>query len=371
MADDQWDWYYSLTPLNISLRQTNASAAWEAGMILIPGIPFALVNIFTLAIHLFGERLRKPSNYPILSLLLSATFHSLLTTRVDVFQQLFFGLKNVLYPRWLCDVNRFSYFFFSHLMKISLLLDSFNRVLATIFPFLYRKHGRRVNSIMVPMTWLITMVIDIIPFLPNGRKRKYDVTKCSYLPGHAWGVIVLLLFNTIVFFIMACNYIIIWRLAFNFSLKDRMIREQVINSCDTSWSESDFSSMSTKARAQRSRVSPLTQLRLLGDMKATRTSLLLLSVYVLCWGPSGVYYLTHYVCPTCINDNNHKLFLLCVFILKTLSFLSGVVVPVVYCWRTKECRRATYKMCCYKRYQRRAFLKDRFMGHAITSNENC
>ena len=92
------------------------------------------------------------------------------------------------------------------------------------------------------------------------------------------------------------------------------------------------------------------KLRLAWELKATKTSLILLVVYILCWGPLGMLYMIDHFCKNCISGNRHSASDR--FIVKIVSFLSSFFLPIVYCWRTKEFRTEACRLTWKKRWRK-------------------
>lgn len=88
------------------------------------------------------------------------------------------------------------------------------------------------------------------------------------------------------------------------------------------------------------------------ELKATKTSLILLFVYMLCWGPLGMFYMIDNFCENCLTEDNKEL-ADARFSVKILCFMSSLFAPLLYCWRTKEFRREVMRMYCHKTYQRK------------------
>ena len=143
------------------------------------------------------------------------------TAPVEQFQRLIgFEVHSGSQSPWLCDMYRFPYFFFSHVTKASLLIDSVNRVLAIKNPYFYKEHGKRMNRIVIPSTWCVTLLVDLIPFfIPFDQSANYK--SCTYEVHQVWGITVIFLFNIFIFVVMVTNYFIIWKIAASISVTDR------------------------------------------------------------------------------------------------------------------------------------------------------
>ena len=235
--------------------------------------------------------------------------------------------------------------------------------------------------------------MDLIPFLPFGKERDYE--GCRYVPRRDWGVIVIMCFNVIPFFIIALNYFIIWKVAMKMTFKEFYIKESLsTNNSLNSGSESvRLTSLQTKHTREENNGNgagltencPLTEkekadknenillqktteqgekksskrhnsrklLRMAWEMKATKTSVMLLIVYLLCWAPLGILYMIDHICWNCISEDESSS--LKRFVVKIISFLSSLLLPIVYCWRTKEFRHELSSLLWRTRSESRTF----------------
>ena len=386
-------------------------------LVIIIGVLVSAFNMFTISIIIISKRLRQPFNYPIISVLLGATLQSLFTVPAYAFKRLD---TNIIHDResWICDVHRFPYYICGHILKISLMVVSFDRLVAVKYPYRYKTIiNKRVYTIAITFIWVSVILIDTIPFFPIGKIP--DEEGCTYIPEHIWGIIVIVTFNLFPFLIIGINYIIIWRVAAKITIKDLSVRKSIsrstrlahnntkqfeliemykashcslktsqltrsnvplafdsdfmaeqnintrkrsyinaINGVEDDFSilESDINSESAiDIRERKAYPVPSNALRILWEMKATKTSITLLFVYVICWGPLGVYYLIDNCCATCLTDNLHVHVHVDRFILKIISFFSSIFLPLVYCWRTKQFRNESFRFVCKGRQRKRTF----------------
>ena len=396
--------------------------------ILIPvmflGICLGALNIFAIFIILRSKELRRPANYPVISILLGATIQGLLTAPTYIFKRLDEGILHHDHQIWICDFYRLPYFLCGHILKVSLMLVSFDRLVAVKDPYRYKEIiTKQLSIITITVTWAIVLIVDSIPFLPFGKIP--DDEGCTYVPKRAWGISVISLFNIIPFIIIAINYLFIWRVAAKITFKDFDQQQSVLKSTRSSANSTDnlhnsvciVPSLNTltfnltnssslvdiqketgqqkygnkernstitfatilkeevkeeeKIRSHSSLVSLKEKivrsheyskkgsrmLRLALEMKATKTSFMLLMVYVLCWGPLGIFYLIDNYCSNCISSDEERN--LDRFVVKLVSFLSSVFLPLAYCWRTKEFRTEIFRFACKERDRKRRSCEDR------------
>lgn len=98
------------------------------------------------------------------------------------------------------------------------------------------------------------------------------------------------------------------------------------------------------------------KVRILWEMKATKTSAVLLLVYLICWAPLGSYYFIQNLCPSWIAGVRHDHPYTDRVVLKVLSLFSSIFLPLVYCWKTnlfrKEVRQVAKRQTEWMRRKR-------------------
>lgn len=323
-------------------------------------VSFSSFNIFTLSIIFLNKKLRsRISNFPIVSFLVASALQGLIAAPVYVYRQM---IHDEFTKMWTCNVYRFPYIFCGHLMKISLMLVSFDRMAAVKYPFKYKEVSCYMILTLI-LVWLITAVVDAIPFIHGAIGN----LECSYIPTKYWGVSVLVVYDFLPFLIIVVNYSIVWSLAAKFSFQDRNREESLrksrehLNATDAFvYSDNDLL-LSKRATSYGSlngqlssspRNKTISNIRHLLDIRATKTSLVLLAVYLICWGPSGLFYTIDHFCSGCLSSNDGTR--MARIIIKLLNFSSSVVAPIAYCWWNKEYRKTAKQVsrklrccCCF------------------------
>lgn len=384
--------------------------------ILIPvvfaGLLCTAFNIFTISIIVASQRLRKPSSYPLVSVLFGATLQCLLTGPLYVYRGMEESAQHE--ESWICDLYRLPYFLCGHVMKASFLVLSFDRLVATKYPYQYidlvTKQKMFITMIFV---WTLVLTVDLIPFLPFGKEPNDE--GCTYVPFKVWGISVITCFDILPFAVTIGCYMYIWKVAAGMLLRDMSIRESVRSNhgsnndsnhgqstyllkAESSLSsdkidspttiESPTSEMSqinsdnsssqfgvplheynkytengkktSRNEVPRSRVSAQSMkaragkvIRFAWELKATRTSFVILLVYLVCWGPLGALYAIDHYCSNCLSESNEAQIALARFVVKIISLSSSFFLPLAYCWRTrlfrKESKRLVFHICnCFK-----------------------
>ena len=291
----------------------DSSKAWFVSSIIC--IFFTAFNIFTIVVIFCTKSLRKKATiYPILYFLTASAIQGFIAFPLYVFKKLAYKYD---VPTWLCDTSRFTYMHSGHVLKISLLLVSFDRLFAVQYPFRYHVIASRHNmAAVILITWLITGAVDSTPFL-NGNE---SFESCHYFPTRIWGLCVIVCYDLLPFFIMTVNYITIWCVAARLNLADNLLKVDLnykFKSCQTT------TGMRVKSKAET-----------LLEMKATKTSLLLMLVYIVCWAPLGVFYMYDHFCENCLSTKKDLEGTKAA--IKILSSTSSFFAPVIYCWWNEE-----------------------------------
>ena len=336
-------------------------------------------DLFTLFMLLSTKRLRKHSNYPIISFMFSALLQDLLAMPLYLYR--YIHTKFTTDHLWVCATYRFAYFYSGHTMKMSLLVVSFDRLFSIKFPLVYNKIvSKRKTFATLSSIWVFTAFIDIIPF-----HMKIASSECDYAPTRVWSLTVITLFNTIPFFIITINYYIVWRIAFRRGFHDRRLRDSMnsfnehhLNHRDKSsrsvedilhetHDELEMIAMVPRKRQLTKSASKTSAFQFAIELKATRLSLTFTLTYLLCWGPMAIFYLLDNACGNYLTENKEKYLVAARFIIKMLSFSSSTLAPFVYIWRSKLFRQEIQRKCFPKKFlQKRRNSIARERAQAIT-----
>ena len=207
------------------------------------------------------------------------------------------------------------------MMKWSLLVVSFDRICAVNYPFRYSKYFTRKNVIiLIIILWVVTVAIDNIPFAHGWNLQR----NCFYNPHHHWSVFVIVVYNILPFCIILFNYIVIWRVAVRASLKDKLLTKAVlrhsliistsavmsdvddddeINDYERKLSKKTIIRLKQPRRNHNCRLA--SNLKHLLEIKATKTSFVLIVAYICCWGPLGIFYTVDQFCDKCLSRGDH------------------------------------------------------------------
>ena len=255
------------------------------------------------------------------------------------------------------------------------------------FPYHYTKIvTRKLVVTVLAVVWCVVVAVDLIPFLPGHRDEEEG---CSYIPQRAWSFTVITVFNFLPFVVIAFNYLLVWRVAAEITFQDFTLhrslaaaqvnsssskkvgggaqsqKQTLVTSTEQSYEEyvgeneveedggptikqlkpSELGFLEEKSGTNKTKRSAL--FRLAWEMKATKTSVIIVTVYLLCWGPIGILYLIDNYCLYCISQNQSRS--VDRLMVKVISFMSSILIPLVYCWRTKEFRTELRRHLCGRR----------------------
>ena len=302
-------------------------------------------NVVSLFVMLATPRLRRRvSNLPVISFLIGSAIQGAIPAPLYIYKILAHRSGNE--PGWLCDVYRFQYIFCVHIMEISIMILSMERLWAIKFPLTFPKYLKRKNLIFIlGSAWFITIIIDTLPFF---KRNKDGNDNCTYVPDASWGLCVIIFYNILPFVAVVGCYAVIWKVAYAFAIKDQRRAESLnfnqyqqngslIN--DNSDAGGDVGAGKCRNRSKQSYQKVL---RLTLEIKATKTSLAIAAVFLVCWLPMGIFYMADHFCHNCISEDSS--FKMARRIVKILAFSSSLLAPLVYCWWSETFRKSAKRM---------------------------
>lgn len=272
-------------------------------------------SLFTLTITLLDTKIRnRPSTVPIASFLVASVLQGALALPMYVYRKLSDNRSEL----GVCDLYRIPYFFCGHILTMSLFYVSLDRMFVIMKPFVYHHTMTTPKfTLLVIVSWIVTAIIDSIPFIVSSS----FADDCVYTPSKDWGVCVIIIYIVIPLITIVTSYSIIWVKAVRIAKKEDRLRA----SCTTAPTDKH-------SHHHHSIV----------ELKATKTSIVLIVTYILCWGPLGMFYMVDHFCGNCYSSNGR----LSGFrtTIKILALASSFIAPAVYCWWNKEFRKATRKI---------------------------
>ena len=265
-------------------------------ILTITSILVTLVNVCCIVV-IFKKPVKKPSDMTICSLIIGHAIQGTLVIPCYAAKR-----SRVLNQTIVCDVFRFSYLFTNYVCCLSVLIISVDRVIGVSFPLRYQIWitNKRMTRLLICF-WVYVLLLCMVPFIPS------NIKECNYNPQDSWVITMLTGHILLPFLIIILCYILICK-------KVRSVlylREYLTNS------------KSILARDIQQ------------QQKKFRTILIVIGTYLLCWGPDFTYYILSILCPKkCFTkDFFHKSDeRITGFVIKMLTFIDGVIAPVVYCW---------------------------------------
>ena len=217
----------------------------------------------------------------------------------------------------ICDSFRFSYIFTNYVSCIAVLLISLDRFLAIIAPFKYRVRATTSSAKKAIIgSWIYILILCLIPFAS-------DHGKCHYEPSRDWTVLMLLGNTALPFVTITAVYSVICRKSRQFLRNQERRRSQQL-SPDQITSRRTLRVILTK------------------EFAAVKVAFIITICYIICWGPSFMYYLLRKLCPKCFPGDfegsltEKRLG----YAMKFLTMIDGIIAPSVYCLFDRNLRKA-------------------------------
>ena len=295
-------------------------------ILIITALLVTFVNLFCITVICYTKRLHKAAHLAISSLLLAHLLQGLLVIPSYAVKR-----SKITTDHIVCDLFRFTYFLTNYASCLTLVLISLDRCLSVIIPLRYKIWiTQKRMLIWISGTWIYILCLCIIPFVLG------DHTKCSYHPSKAWTLVMLLGHTMIPFIIVLSCYAIIFS-------KVKIVLQQ----------------RQTQRRLARRK-----------QWDKSKTTIIIVFFYILCWGPSFVYYTTLMLCPkdVCFTDEylNSDREGHVTFSMKYLTFADGIIAPLLYCFSNQS-------FCvARKRFVRKLklFLFPNDLDHVTTTHTN-
>ena len=284
-----------------------------------------IVNIATVILHLrkansqrnkkkstLKLNLKHPVDYIILALLFSNILQGLVTLPAYALKKWKVGSKDV--EAAICDTFRFSYFLCLHLLIFISVLSSFDQIIAVILPFRHMKIFSKCHIFAAVVGIVsVSLMYNILPFFPIAEKEN---EKCSYVPFKGWGVANLII-QLILLAILLINSIYLTSVAYKHTLHSRTKGRMVAD--NYKWYE-------------------------MMKLKATRTVIMMITAYIICWGPLIIYYLLVWLCQKCFPASYMTYDQWTRFLVKVLGMLYSLWSPIIFATRTGLIRKRKQDM---------------------------
>ena len=252
-----------------------------------------VLSIITLCYLKYVRKHRQASSFSIINLLFINIIQALITLPCFALK---YSTEN--YRKTFRDPFLFTYLVTTHACSFSLLLMSADRVISLRKPLIYTKIiTKKFVLVSILLIWLILVVIDSIPFFNETAQNSLYY----YNPSSIWTIAVIVLFTLIPVILLICCWLYIVQVALHHHRKL------------SRWCQG-----TSKRR-----------------VRASKVTVSLITVYVLCFGPSSFYYTLEHACPRqCFPTDfiGSSLDKDITFYLKLLSLLFMLLPPVILCW---------------------------------------
>ena len=280
----------------------------------------SLLNVFCIATFIRkSKHNRRSSTYATVAKLKHAADYPLLLFLTSCIIQGFITVPAYALKKWkveteeiqmvICDTYRFSFFFTSHISLYSLVVSSFDRIIALTSPFKYRRIvTKRLIFMVLGTTIIMSLLFDVIPFFSIENPNE---EMCHYIPFRIWSIIYDGVTILVPLPILIINNILTIRIA------QRYHKKVTIRNIY----QTGNSSMVTTSNYQ---VHSSTQLR------AAWRVILMIVTYILCWWPLIIYYLLLWLCKHCFLDSYEQHDQWTRFFIKVLVHINAVISPLVF-----------------------------------------
>lgn len=256
------------------------------------------LNVYCVIVIVRSKKLSSPRHMTIFSLLLGHSLQGLFVIPCYAAKKSGFYKRTVI-----CDIFRFSYLLTNYWCCLSVLAISIDRLIGIQYPLQYKAWvtTKRMSRVLIG-TWMYVFCLCLVPFAPSKS------TSCHYNPQKQW-VIVMLVVNTLLPFIL---------IMVSYTLIFRQIRIVMIG---------------------KEKRDKLTKRKITVESKRIKMTFFLVGTYVLCWGPSLIYYLLMSLCPEgCFASSyiDSRAEEIIGFSIKLLTFVDGIIGPLIYCCTSKS-----------------------------------
>lgn len=270
-------------------------------------------NLLVLLAFYAQPRLRTVIYYPIISLTLADLLCAVTAMPLYIIKK---NTSQNINERLVCDLYRFSYFFTEYASIMSLMAISIERFLIIHNPFKYRNFiSSRIMTTGLIVCWLEAFLVSTMPFYWRSDRNE----NCTNSPTKDWSFVVIIINVFLPFLIMLLCHCYIY----NKTLKE-------------------FNSNVDKARKEQhyciSKMNGAENWKM--ERRATVSFTVVIGIFVICWGPSTVYYFIRNICPQCFSESFKPWKDTVSATVKILTFSNSFMNPIVYFWLNMDFRKA-------------------------------
>ena len=261
--------------------------------------------------------LRKVIYFPIISLALADLLCAVTAMPLYIVKK---NISSSINERLVCDFYRFSYFFTEYASIMSLMAISIERLLIIYNPLKYRNFiSPHVMIAGLIVCWLEALVVSSMPFYWRSDRKE----NCTNSPTANWSLMVITANVFAPFLIMlSCHCYIYTKTLRTFDCNDAQERNQ------------ELCVSRQIIRAENWKM----------ERKATISFSIVIGVFVICWGPSTLYYFLRNLCPECFGTTFKPMKDAFSAAMKILTFTNSFMNPIIYFWLNIDFRRACIRV---------------------------
>ena len=278
------------------------------------------------------RKLRKPTNYFIVSLAVS----DILIVGASVPFHVHHYLNSMVWDLGLqvCKLWILMDLLCTMASTTNVALIAIDRYLALSYPFKYQRlvNGKR-SAVAIASVWCYAGVISSLSLTGWSDDAKLDITPACKKVDKAYYLVAPLLGIFLPLVVLFVAYSIVFNLAFRQAL---MIKAHSLVHHETA-------PTTTSSKADKSAQTRI----LIRELKATKTLMIVVGTFLICWFPLFVLLLVQQHCPQCISKNLSSLAqqIIGIIFVYTLPRLSSAANPIIYSIFNREFRSVLCVFC--------------------------
>lgn len=335
-------------------------------------IASAIFNVIVMVLTIVGNvlvgfsvyyfpRLRRPTNYLVVSLAVSDLLVGLLSLPFRISQ-------TVNGEVWPDDLGKAGCQFWiwidmicSGASILNLVAISFDRLLAVKWPLTYQENmTARRAFIMISFVWVYALIVGSLSFVKWGGKETIIVKKQCSIQAKLYITIVAIACFFFPLVILVINYGLVLKIAIGHALQVQKDKENIAMNFLPEGDNDEASGIASSPESSTRRISlgkrscdPLTAdsqkprkasgLQTMKQLKATKTLAIVVGVFIISWLPFFVIFLAFQYCVSCFRNadipEQLKTAILIVFV-HVLPVSNSAANPIIYTCFNNEFRTA-------------------------------
>ncbi|XP_028408253.1 dopamine receptor 2-like [Dendronephthya gigantea] len=289
-----------------------------------------LGNSLVIATVCWTRKLRKPTNYFIVSLAVSDIFIAATIVPFNTHH----NLNNTVWDLGLgtCKLYIFMDALCSAASTTNVAVIAIDRFLALSYPFKYQRlvNGKR-SAITVISVWCYATILSSLSFNDWSDDARMLVTPACRKIDKMYYILLTLLGMLLPLVVLVIAY----SMVFNLALRQAMMIKAQSTAHSRKTNADSKSDKSTQTRM------------LIRELKATKTLMIVVGTFLVCWFPLFVLLLIQQNCPECIGKGLSwvEQQIIGIIFVYTLPRLSSAANPIIYSVFNREFRSALCALC--------------------------